>query len=122
MYIPKQQSFIEITRSACFKQANTRINLRYREKSGGQEHSDFSPCFLMLAISRFQSQLTDFPMYRLEEVELSRHKGMDGKQLLIPLWYNFESTVHAPGSHSCQQSNVVTRSKDQDVPRCTLPR
>ncbi|KRZ64259.1 hypothetical protein T08_16307 [Trichinella sp. T8] len=30
---------------------------------------------------------------------------MDGKQLLIPLWYNLESTIHAPGSHGCQQFN-----------------
>ncbi|KRY04360.1 hypothetical protein T12_3867 [Trichinella patagoniensis] len=44
--------------------------MRYREESGGQEHSDFSFCFLMLAISRFQSQLTGFPMYRLAEVEI----------------------------------------------------
>ncbi|KRY44784.1 hypothetical protein T03_9612 [Trichinella britovi] len=36
-------------------------------------------------------------------------QGMDGKQLLIPLWYNLESTIHAPGSHGCQQSNVRTR-------------
>ncbi|KRY22548.1 hypothetical protein T12_10681 [Trichinella patagoniensis] len=34
---------------------------------------------------------------------------MDGKQLLIPLWYNLESTIHAPGLHGCQQSNVGTR-------------
>ncbi|KRZ17391.1 hypothetical protein T11_18556 [Trichinella zimbabwensis] len=46
---------------------------------------------------------------------------MDGKQLLIPLWYNLESTIHAPGSHGCQQSNVGTRSKYQYMPRCTLP-
>ncbi|KRX67859.1 hypothetical protein T06_932 [Trichinella sp. T6] len=45
--------------------------MRYREESGGQEHSDFSSCFLMLGISRFQSQLTDFPMYRLAEVEVA---------------------------------------------------
>ncbi|KRX67863.1 hypothetical protein T06_7527 [Trichinella sp. T6] len=45
--------------------------MRYREESGGQEHSDFSSCFLMLAISRFQSQLTGYPMYRLAEVEVS---------------------------------------------------
>ncbi|KRX29585.1 hypothetical protein T09_4793, partial [Trichinella sp. T9] len=45
--------------------------MRYREESGGQEHSDFSSCFFMLAISRFQSQLTDFPMYRLAEVEVA---------------------------------------------------
>ncbi|KRX38354.1 hypothetical protein T05_2649 [Trichinella murrelli] len=45
--------------------------MRYREESGGQEHSDFSPCFLMLVTSRFQSQLTDFPMYRLAEVEVA---------------------------------------------------
>ncbi|KRX34369.1 hypothetical protein T09_4624 [Trichinella sp. T9] len=38
--------------------------MRYREESGGQEHSDFSSRFLMLGISRFQSQLTGFPMYR----------------------------------------------------------
>ncbi|KRX13993.1 hypothetical protein T07_9077 [Trichinella nelsoni] len=43
--------------------------MRYREESGGQKHFDFSSCFFMLAISRFQSQLTDFPMYRLAEVE-----------------------------------------------------
>ncbi|KRX47010.1 hypothetical protein T05_12321 [Trichinella murrelli] len=43
----------------------------YREESGGQEHSDFSSCLLMLAISRFQSQLTDFPMYRLANMEVA---------------------------------------------------
>ncbi|KRX74722.1 hypothetical protein T06_5862 [Trichinella sp. T6] len=43
----------------------------YREESGGQEHSNFSSCFFMLAISRFQSQLTDFPIYRLAEVEVA---------------------------------------------------
>ncbi|KRZ64534.1 hypothetical protein T08_13531, partial [Trichinella sp. T8] len=58
-------------RHACFKEANNRINLRYREESGGQEHSYFSSRFLMLAISRFQSQLTDFPMYRLVEIEVA---------------------------------------------------
>ncbi|XP_003367596.1 conserved hypothetical protein [Trichinella spiralis] len=42
-------------------------------------------------------------------------------RLLIPLRYNLECTIHAPGSTGCQQSNVVTRSKDQYVPRCTLP-
>ncbi|KRX20143.1 hypothetical protein T07_6611 [Trichinella nelsoni] len=41
---------------------------------------------------------------------------MDGKQLLIPLWYNLESTIHAPGSHGCQQSNVGTRRNYQDIP------
>ncbi|XP_003376889.1 DNA topoisomerase 2-alpha [Trichinella spiralis] len=40
-------------------------------------------------------------------------QGMDGKQLLIPLWYNLESTIHAPGSHGCQQSNVGTRRNYQ---------
>ncbi|KRX32909.1 hypothetical protein T09_13926 [Trichinella sp. T9] len=45
--------------------------MRYREESGGQEHSDFSSCFLMLAISHFQSQLTNFPMYRLAELEVA---------------------------------------------------
>ncbi|KRY45609.1 hypothetical protein T03_6036 [Trichinella britovi] len=45
--------------------------MRYREESGGQEHTDFSSCLLMLAISRFQSQLTNFPMYRLAEVEVA---------------------------------------------------
>ncbi|KRY13373.1 hypothetical protein T01_14424, partial [Trichinella spiralis] len=50
--------------------------MRYREESGGQEHSDFSSCFLMLAISRFQSQLTDFPMYRLAEVEVNGRDGL----------------------------------------------
>ncbi|KRY46566.1 hypothetical protein T03_1846 [Trichinella britovi] len=62
---------VEVAALACFKQANTRINMRYREESGGQEHSDFSSCLLMLAISRFQSQLTNFPMYRLAEVEVA---------------------------------------------------
>ncbi|KAL1236671.1 Highly reducing polyketide synthase fogA [Trichinella spiralis] len=38
---------------------------------------------------------------------------MDGKQLLIPLWYNLESTIHAPGLHGCQQSNVGTRRNYQ---------
>ncbi|KRY24151.1 hypothetical protein T03_3010 [Trichinella britovi] len=38
---------------------------------------------------------------------------MNGKQLIVPLWYNLESTIHAPGSHGCQQSNVGTRSKYQ---------
>ncbi|KRZ69068.1 hypothetical protein T10_5212 [Trichinella papuae] len=46
---------------------------------------------------------------------------MDGKQLLIPLWYNLESTIYAQDSHGCQQSNVGTRSKYQYMPRCTLP-
>ncbi|KRY73635.1 hypothetical protein T4B_6554 [Trichinella pseudospiralis] len=46
---------------------------------------------------------------------------MDGKQLLISLWYNLECTIYAPGSQGCQHSNVVTRSKYQYVPRCTLP-
>ncbi|KRX85580.1 hypothetical protein T06_2546 [Trichinella sp. T6] len=52
--------------------------------------------------------------------QLTRHKGMDGKQLFIPVWYNLECTIHAPALHGCQ-SNVVTRSKYQYVPRCTLP-
>ncbi|KRZ10750.1 hypothetical protein T11_12494 [Trichinella zimbabwensis] len=47
------------------------MNLRYREESGGQEHFDFSSCFFIVAISRFQSHLTDFPMYRLAEVEVA---------------------------------------------------
>ncbi|KRZ71589.1 hypothetical protein T08_16807, partial [Trichinella sp. T8] len=63
MYIPK--------RHACFKQANTRINLRYREESGGQEYSYLSFCLFFSSISCFQSQLTDFPMYRLAEVEVA---------------------------------------------------
>ncbi|KRY24641.1 hypothetical protein T01_671 [Trichinella spiralis] len=44
---------------------------------------------------------------------------MDGKQLLIPLWYNLESTIHAPGSHGCQQSNVGTRRNYQYMFRFT---
>ncbi|XP_003381810.1 conserved hypothetical protein [Trichinella spiralis] len=35
------------------------------------------------------------------------------KALLIPLWYNLKSTIHAPGSHGCQQSNAETRRKYQ---------
>ncbi|KRZ00591.1 hypothetical protein T11_239 [Trichinella zimbabwensis] len=46
---------------------------------------------------------------------------MDGKQLLIPLWYNLESTIHAPGWSGCLQSNLRTRSKYQYMPRCILP-
>ncbi|KRZ51172.1 hypothetical protein T02_4669, partial [Trichinella nativa] len=42
--------------------------------------------------------------------QLIHHKGTDGKQLLIPLWYNLESTIHAPGSHGCLMSNIGTRS------------
>ncbi|KRY99650.1 hypothetical protein T11_14126 [Trichinella zimbabwensis] len=38
---------------------------------------------------------------------------MDGKQLLIPLWYNLESTIYAQDLHGCQQSNVGTCSKYQ---------
>ncbi|KRY85168.1 hypothetical protein T4D_14138 [Trichinella pseudospiralis] len=41
------------SKGTCFKQAITRINLRYREESGGQ------------------SQLTDFRVYRLAEVEVA---------------------------------------------------
>ncbi|KRX33426.1 hypothetical protein T05_178 [Trichinella murrelli] len=44
---------------------------------------------------------------------------MNGKQLLIPLWYNLESTIHAPGSHGCQQSNVGTRRNYQYMFRFT---
>ncbi|KRY43803.1 hypothetical protein T03_427 [Trichinella britovi] len=44
---------------------------------------------------------------------------MDGKQLLIPLWYNLESTIHAPGLHGCQQSNVGTRRNYQYMFRFT---
>ncbi|KRY59224.1 hypothetical protein T03_14145 [Trichinella britovi] len=43
---------------------------------------------------------------------------MDGKQLLIPLRYNLECTIHAPGSTGCQQSNVGTRRKYQSC-RCS---
>ncbi|KRZ66482.1 hypothetical protein T10_3115 [Trichinella papuae] len=32
---------------------------------------------------------------------------MDGKQFLIPLWYNLECTIHTPGFRGCQQSNVI---------------
>ncbi|KRY87798.1 hypothetical protein T4D_13787 [Trichinella pseudospiralis] len=45
-----------ITCSACLKQAITRINLRYRKESGRPEHSYGS----------------DFPMYRLADVESFR--------------------------------------------------
>ncbi|KRZ54302.1 hypothetical protein T02_10460 [Trichinella nativa] len=44
---------------------------------------------------------------------------MDGKQLLIPLWYNLESTIHAPGSRGCQQFNVGTRRNYQYMFRFT---
>ncbi|KRZ88656.1 hypothetical protein T08_15600 [Trichinella sp. T8] len=44
---------------------------------------------------------------------------MDGKQLLIPLWYNLESTIHAPGSHGCQQFNVGIRHNYQFMFRFT---
>ncbi|KRX38515.1 hypothetical protein T03_18018 [Trichinella britovi] len=54
--------------------------MRYREESGGQEHSDFSSCFLMLGISRFQSQLTGFPMYRLAEVDI---RAVSKSQILV---------------------------------------
>ncbi|KRY51121.1 hypothetical protein T03_11928 [Trichinella britovi] len=145
--------------------------MRYREESGGQEHSDFSSCFFMLAISRFQSQLTDFPMYRLAEVEVAalyprirevtpncRYQGCfkitdNGRPPELPLcllklekytrtfqylypyinnrllapacppqrheWYDLESTIHAPGSHGCQQSNVGTRRNYQYMFRFT---
>ncbi|KRX70028.1 hypothetical protein T06_15642 [Trichinella sp. T6] len=46
---------------------------------------------------------------------------MDGKQLLIPLWYNFECTIQCPGSPGCHHSNVRTRSPYQYMTRCTLP-
>ncbi|KRX57479.1 hypothetical protein T09_5344, partial [Trichinella sp. T9] len=39
--------------------------------------------------------------------------------LLIPLWYNLENTIHPPGSHGCQQSNVETRGKYQYMFRFT---
>ncbi|KRY58775.1 hypothetical protein T03_1350 [Trichinella britovi] len=58
------------------------------------------------------SAYTDVFLYKLG----SSIQGMDGKQLLIPLWYNLESTIHAPGSHGCQQSNVGTRRNYQDIP------
>ncbi|KRZ07023.1 hypothetical protein T11_15412 [Trichinella zimbabwensis] len=40
---------------------------------------------------------------------------MDGKKLLIPFKYNLECTIHASGSPGCQQSNVGTRRKYQDL-------
>ncbi|KRY02762.1 hypothetical protein T12_6681 [Trichinella patagoniensis] len=45
--------------------------MRYREESGGQEHSYLSLCRFLSSISCFQSQLTYFPMYRLAEVEFT---------------------------------------------------
>ncbi|KRY24295.1 hypothetical protein T03_13478 [Trichinella britovi] len=45
--------------------------MRYREESGGQEHSYLSLCRFLSSISCFQSQLTYFPMYRLAEVEVA---------------------------------------------------
>ncbi|KRX87075.1 hypothetical protein T01_1558, partial [Trichinella spiralis] len=45
--------------------------MRYREESGGQEHSYLSFSLFFSSISCFQSQLTDFPMYRLAEVEVA---------------------------------------------------
>ncbi|KRY24376.1 hypothetical protein T03_12222 [Trichinella britovi] len=35
-------------------------------------------------------------------------------------WYNLEWTIHAPGSHSCHQSIVSTRRKNQYMPGVTL--
>ncbi|KRX23921.1 hypothetical protein T07_9912 [Trichinella nelsoni] len=43
---------------------------------------------------------------------------MDGKQFLIPLWYNLECTIQCPGSPGCHQSNVGTRRKYQSW-RCS---
>ncbi|KRX32770.1 hypothetical protein T05_10499 [Trichinella murrelli] len=43
--------------------------------------------------------------------QLARQKGMDGKQFLIPLWYNLECTIQCPGSPGCHQSNIRTRSQ-----------
>ncbi|KRZ05921.1 hypothetical protein T4B_11134 [Trichinella pseudospiralis] len=78
MYIPKRQPIIGHPLlpklpvvPACFKQGNTRINMQYRKESGGQQHFNFSSCFFILTISRSQSQLADFPMYRLEEVQIT---------------------------------------------------
>ncbi|KRZ85758.1 hypothetical protein T08_10140 [Trichinella sp. T8] len=69
--------------------------MRYREESGGQEHSDFSSCFLMLGMSRFQSQLTDFPMYRLAEVEVAalypRILEIDNEDCRFVVYYRFPS-------------------------------
>ncbi|KRY04882.1 hypothetical protein T12_12199 [Trichinella patagoniensis] len=45
--------------------------MRYREESGGQEHSYLSLCRFLSSLSCFQSQLTYFPMYRLAEVEVA---------------------------------------------------
>ncbi|KRY27283.1 hypothetical protein T01_5749 [Trichinella spiralis] len=45
--------------------------LFYWAGNGGQEHSYLLPCFFFCSISCFQSQLTDFPMYRLAEVEVA---------------------------------------------------
>ncbi|KRZ03936.1 hypothetical protein T4B_6337 [Trichinella pseudospiralis] len=61
----------KIIRSACFKQAITRINMRYREKSGVLEHSYLSFCLFFCSISCFYSQLTDFLMYRLANEEVA---------------------------------------------------
>ncbi|KRZ40533.1 hypothetical protein T4C_11982 [Trichinella pseudospiralis] len=69
MYIPKRQPIIG--HPLLPKQGNTRINMQYRKESGGQQHFNFSSCFFILTISRSQSQLADFPMYRLEEVQIT---------------------------------------------------
>ncbi|KRY52722.1 hypothetical protein T03_1591 [Trichinella britovi] len=61
-----------------------------------------------------------YPYINNRHNQLARHKGMDGKQLLIPLRYNLECTIHAPGSTGCQQSNVGTRRKYQYMPGVTL--
>ncbi|KRX74700.1 hypothetical protein T06_1881 [Trichinella sp. T6] len=42
-----------------------------QQQLGGQEHSYLSSWSFFRSISRFQSQLTDFPMYRLAEVEVA---------------------------------------------------
>ncbi|KRY74114.1 hypothetical protein T4A_3382, partial [Trichinella pseudospiralis] len=61
-----------ITCSACLKQAITRINLRYRKESGRPEHSYVLSCFCFCFISCFWCQGSDFPMYRLADVESFR--------------------------------------------------
>ncbi|KRZ23423.1 hypothetical protein T4B_1959, partial [Trichinella pseudospiralis] len=46
--------------------------LRYMEESSGQEHSYLSFYFFLCStISWFQSELTNFPVYRLAEVEVA---------------------------------------------------
>ncbi|KRZ01928.1 hypothetical protein T11_3967 [Trichinella zimbabwensis] len=47
---------------------------------------------------------------------------MDGEQVMISFTYDLECTIHTPGFAGCQQSNVITLPKQQDVLGCTSVR